>query len=227
MLIPTPKTSDALRTEYTMRPRSSTNADLIHILEMYISTLAHNNSLLGQTAPNTSQSQAPAPLSTNTHLLSTSLLPTLFATNSNVLLIAAPLLPGNFFFRTSIKPTLLRLLPSISFLKSFMSSGGTSFFGLDEACAAALDDGKTVDGGMAAEFVDDWGCIGKAGLGFRRSEADAKNCLIGLAVLEGPLTVKELDFNALRGRRGGSIVASAGGAGSQYLAEKGSIAFIV
>ena len=46
-----------------------------------------------------------------THRLSTSLAPTLFATASRVPLIAAAGLPGNCFFNTSIKPTLLRLLP--------------------------------------------------------------------------------------------------------------------
>lgn len=42
-----------------------------------------------------------------------------------------------------------------------------------------------------------------------------------------PLTVRELDFRVLRGRRGGSIVVIAGGVGSQYCVEKGSMAFRV
>ena len=65
-----------------------------------------------------------------------------------------------------------------------------------------------------------------AGLSFKRSEVDVKNVFTSLVALESPLTVRELDFNAERGKRGGSIVVIAG-VGSQYRVEKGSMDFMV
>lgn len=78
---------------------------------------------------------------------------------------------------------------------------------------------------MAVGCVDNC-CDGMVGLSFRRSEADVKKGFTDL-VVEAPLTVRELDFSALRGRRGGSMVVCAAGVGSQYWVEKGSMAFVV
>lgn len=127
-------------------------------------------------------------------------------------MIAAAGRPGNFFFKTSIRPTLLRSEPWIAALKAGISSGEMVFLGfvsLLAGLAVCCDEiyevrvgGLRMDGDFTKSVVED-------DLGVKRL-----------------LMLADVDFIVLRGIRGGSMEVLVDGGGSQYAVEKGSMDLI-
>lgn len=142
---------------------------------------------------------------------SLSFLPTRCAVASRVALIILPVAFGNFFFKTSINPTLDRLLPWTSSLKLGQSSFGTSFLSLPLIAA-----GCGAFGAIGTSVGEKPGAF----------EVGAKNALtdfVGGADVDEPLLHRLPDFNAFRGNRGGSIFFTWDEAGFQYCVERGLI----
>lgn len=145
---------------------------------------------------------------------------------SNVALIAAAGRPGNFFFSTSIRPTLLKSLPAISCLNAGMSASGICLLGLASLCG--------LFGGLVADWDCSWSWEGCCCWVFRvegedrRPETGVKKgltVLVPVIELALPLVFRELFFIVWRGMRGGSIAEIADEV--QYAAENGLILLIV